>query len=189
MILAPYISSKPELIDPSTIFVAEGAVIRGYVILHPYVNIWFNAVIRGDCDRIEIGPGTNIQDGAVLHTDPEFPLSIGSNVTVGHQATLHGCQVGDECIIGMGACILNGAKIGKNSIIGAHALIPEGREIPPKSLVVGVPGKVVRQLGESDIERIRQNAAHYVEYAQLYKQRTQSSEDTVTASRNIPDNA
>ncbi len=144
-------------------FVAENATVIGNVELHDRSSIWFNVVIRGDNDPIIIGEGSNIQDGAVLHTDPGYTLSVGKGVTVGHQAMLHGCEVGDGSLIGIGAVVLNGVKIGKGCLIGANALVPEGMEIPDYSLVVGSPAKVKRTLNEDQVAGLKQNAEHYVE--------------------------
>lgn len=144
-------------------FVAENATVIGKVILESGASIWFNAVLRGDCDLIHIGKDSNIQDGSVLHTDPGYPMRIGNGVTVGHMAMLHGCTIGDNSLIGIKAVILNGAKIGKNCLIGANALITEGKEIPDGSLVMGSPGKVVKQLSEEQIASLTESANHYAE--------------------------
>ncbi len=128
-------------------------------------SIWFNAIVRGDCDKIVIGEGSNIQDGAVLHTDPGVKLAIGKHVTVGHLAMIHGCTVGDGSLIGINAVILNNVVIGRECIIGANALIPEGRVIPDRSLVVGSPGKVVRQLSDEEAAGLYESAHHYVDNA------------------------
>lgn len=143
-------------------WVAPSADVIGKVTLEPGASLWYGAVARGDDERIMVGEDSNVQDGSVLHTDAGYPLTIGKGVTVGHMAMLHGCIIGDNSLIGISATVLTGAKIGKNCIIGAKALIPEGKEIPDGSLVMGVPGKVVRQLDEDAIEGIRQSAAHYV---------------------------
>lgn len=150
-------------------FIAPNATVIGSVVLGNNASIWFNAVIRGDNDLISIGDDSNIQDGAVLHTDPGIPLRLGRGVTVGHQAMVHGCQVGDNCLIGIQSVVLNNAVIGENSLIGAGALIPEGKVIPPGSLVVGTPGKVVRQLSEAEIQGLRESAQHYVANFQRYQ--------------------
>lgn len=150
-------------------WVADNATVIGSVVLEENASVWFNAVVRGDCDLITIGENSNVQDGAVLHTDYGFPLTIGANVTIGHQAMLHGCTVGEGSLIGIQAVILNGAKIGKGCIIGAQALIPEGKEIPDYSLVVGSPGKVVRQLDEAQRQRLLLSAQHYVENAKRFQ--------------------
>ena len=150
-------------------FVAANATVIGNVILHDCASVWFNVVIRGDNDPIIIGEGSNIQDGAVLHTDPGFTLKIGQNVTVGHKAMLHGCEVGDGSLIGINAVVLNGAKIGKGCLIGANALVPEGMEIPDYSLVVGSPAKIKRTLNAEQVQGLLQNAQHYVENMRRYK--------------------
>lgn len=144
-------------------FIADNATVIGSVVLEQNASIWFNAVIRGDNDVITIGENTNIQDGAILHTDPGILLTIGRHVTVGHLAMLHGCIVGDNSLIGIKSLIMNRAIIGKNCLIGANSLIPEGKEIPDGSLVMGSPGKIVRRLSEQEIERLSGTAARYVE--------------------------
>ena len=150
-------------------YVAHNATVIGSVEIHDRASIWFNVVIRGDNDLITIGDGSNIQDGSVLHTDPGFELKVGRNVTVGHQAMLHGCEVGDGSLVGIGAVVLNGAKIGKGCLIGANALVPEGMEIPDGSLVVGSPAKVKRQLSDEQQQGLLDNAAHYVENMRRYR--------------------
>ncbi len=149
-------------------FVAANASVIGTVILENNVSVWFNAVIRGDNEPIHIGTNSNIQDGAVLHTDPGAPLTIGNNVTVGHLAMLHGCTIGDGSLIGIHSVILNHAVIGRNCLIGANTLITEGKVIPDNSLVVGSPGKVLRTLSEEEITAIHANAARYVENLKRY---------------------
>lgn len=149
-------------------FIAPNASVIGSVILENNVSVWFNAVIRGDNEPIRIGANSNIQDGAVLHTDPGAPLTIGNNVTVGHLAMLHGCTIGDGSLIGINSVILNHAVIGRNCLIGANTLITEGKIIPDNSLVVGSPGKVLRTLDEEEISAMHRNAAHYVENLQRY---------------------
>ena len=144
-------------------FVAHNATVLGSVTLKNCSSVWFNVVIRGDNDQITIGEGSNIQDGAVLHTDPGFTLDIGANVTVGHKAMLHGCTVGDCSLIGIGAVVLNGAKIGKGCLVGANALVPEGMEIPDYSLVVGSPAKIKRLLNDEQLKALEANSEHYVE--------------------------
>ena len=151
-------------------FVASNAVIIGGVTLEKDANVWFSAVIRGDSENITIGEGSNIQDCAVLHCDHGFPLTVGRNVTVGHSAVIHGCNLGDNVMIGMHATLLNGCIIGEGSIIGAGALVREGQVIPPNSLVVGVPAKVVRETSAEQVEGIINNAQHYVEIAKEYKE-------------------
>lgn len=151
-------------------FVADNATVIGNVELKNRSSIWFNVVIRGDNDPIIIGEGSNIQDGAVLHTDPGFSLIVGQDVTVGHQAMLHGCEVGDGSLIGIGAVVLNGVKIGKGCLIGANALVPEGMEIPDFSLVVGSPAKIKRTLSEEQVAGLKVNAEHYVENMRRFNQ-------------------
>ncbi|MCV6611652.1 MAG: gamma carbonic anhydrase family protein [Amphritea sp.] len=150
-------------------FIAENATVIGSVEIHDRASVWFNVVVRGDCDLISIGEGSNVQDGAVLHTDPGFELRIGKDVTVGHQAMLHGCEVGDGSLIGIGAVVLNGARIGRGCLIGANALVPEGMEIPDGSLVVGSPAKIKRQLSEEQQQGLLENARHYVENMRRYR--------------------
>ena len=142
-------------------WVAPNAVIIGDVILEKNTSIWFNATLRGDIENIHIGEGSNIQDGSVLNTDPGYPLKIGKNVTVGHLVMLHGCTIGNNSLIGIGAVILNKAKIGKNCIIGAKTLITENKEIPDNSLVIGLPGKIIREVTEEEIKSITENAIRY----------------------------
>ncbi|MAK60514.1 MAG: gamma carbonic anhydrase family protein [Ponticaulis sp.] len=149
-------------------WIADNATVLGSVILNENASVWFNVTVRGDNDPITIGENSNVQDGSVLHTDEGVPLTIGKNVTVGHMAMLHGCTIGDNSLIGIGATILNRAKIGKNCLIGAHALIPEGKEIPDNSLVMGAPGKVVRQLDEAGEQMLLASATHYVENWKRY---------------------
>jgi len=143
-------------------WLAPNATVIGRVRLAAEVSVWYSAVLRGDLEQITIGERTNIQDGCVLHADPGFPLTIGSGVSVGHNAILHGCTVGDDVLVGMGATVLNGAVIGAGSLIAANALIPEGAQIPPGSLVAGVPGKVRRELDDAAKDGLRLNAAVYV---------------------------
>jgi carbonic anhydrase/acetyltransferase-like protein (isoleucine patch superfamily) len=149
-------------------WIAPNATIIGDVILEKNTSIWFNAVLRGDIENICIGEGSNVQDGSVLHTDPGCPLKIGKDVTVGHMVMLHGCTIGDNSLIGIGAVILNNVKIGKNCIIGAKALITENKVIPDNSLVIGAPGKIVRQVSSEEIKLITENAIHYQENWKKY---------------------
>ena len=157
----------PEIIGEGH-FVADNATIIGTVRLQPRSSVWFNVVVRGDNDWIEIGEDSNVQDGAVLHTDPGIPLTLGKGVTVGHQAMLHGCTIGDYSLVGINAVILNGAKIGKNCLIGANALIPENKVIPDNSMVLGSPGKVVKTLEGPAAQMLQLSAAHYVDNAARY---------------------
>lgn len=153
----------------ATAYVADGAQVIGDVVLGPRASVWFNAVLRGDTERISIGAGSNVQDGAILHADPGFPCTIGDGVVAGHGAILHGCQIGDNCLIGMGAIVLNGARIGPGSIVAAGALVAEGKEFPPNALILGVPARVVRELTEQDREQIAAGARHYQERARRYR--------------------
>lgn len=150
-------------------WVADSAEVVGRVTLAEDVSIWFNAVLRGDSDTLTIGAGSNIQDGSVLHADTGFPLVIGERVTVGHQVMLHGCHIGDESLIGIGAVVLNGARIGRNCIVGAGALVTEGKSFPDGSLIVGAPAKVVRELSPEQMAGLRASAAHYVKNGQRYR--------------------
>ena len=143
-------------------WVAPNATVIGSVVLGANSSVWFGAVIRGDNDLIEIGDNTNVQENSVLHVDPGVPMKIGNGVTVGHKVMLHGCTIGDNSLIGINAVVLNKAKIGKNCIIGAHALVPEGMEIPDNSLVMGAPGKVVKQLTPEQVALIKASAQGYV---------------------------
>jgi carbonic anhydrase/acetyltransferase-like protein (isoleucine patch superfamily) len=150
-------------------FIAHNATLIGAVTLGDNVSIWYNAVLRGDGDSIEIGADSNIQDGAVIHVDAGSPAVVGRGVTVGHKAVVHGCTVGDFSLIGINAVVLNGARIGSYCLIGANALIPEGKVIPDGSLVVGSPGRVVRQLSEAERKMLETMAAHYVANGQRYR--------------------
>lgn len=151
-------------------YVTESAQVMGSVFLAARASVWFAAVLRGDNDEIHIGECSNIQDGAVLHTDPGHVLRLGSHVTVGHQAMLHGCDIGDDTLVGIQAIVLNGAKIGRNCLIGAGAIIGEGKVIPDRSLVVGAPGKVIRTLSEEDAARLRKIAENYAARAVSFRQ-------------------
>jgi carbonic anhydrase/acetyltransferase-like protein (isoleucine patch superfamily) len=150
-------------------FVAGSAGLIGDIEIGEFSSIWFNAVLRGDKNKIKIGNRTSIQDNAVIHVDSINGVQVGDNVSVGHGAVLHGCKIEDNVLIGMNSTILNGAEIGKNSIVGANALIPEGKKFPENSLIVGVPGKVKRELEKAEIEAIAKNAQEYVELAKEYK--------------------
>lgn len=150
-------------------FIAPDATVLGSVILEEDANVWFNVVIRADNDLIHVGAGTNVQDGSVLHVDPGFPLTLGSRVSIGHKVMLHGCSVGDGTLIGINSVVLNGARIGRGSLIGANSLIAEGKEIPDGVLVLGSPGKVVRELRPEERANLLRIADGYVERAQRYK--------------------
>ncbi len=164
------IDEKTPQIAP-TAWIAANATVIGDVRLAADTSIWWNAVLRGDNDPISIGENSNIQDGSVLHTDEGVPMNIGANVTVGHLVMLHGCTIGDGSLIGIGSIVLNRAVIGKESIVGANTLIPEGKVYPDRVLIVGSPGKVVRELTEEEVARLRHSAAHYVDNARRYRER------------------
>jgi len=150
-------------------WVASNAILIGDIILKKDANVWFNVVLRGDIESITIGENSNVQDGSIFHTDPGCPLILGKNVTVGHMVMLHGCEVDDNTLIGIGSTILNKTKIGKNCIIGANTLIPENKIIPDNSLVLGSPGKVIRKVTDKEIKEIKENAKHYVDNYKRYK--------------------
>lgn len=158
---------SPEIAESA--WVAPDASVIGKIALESDVSIWFGAQLRGDNELIRVGAGTNVQENSVLHTDMGYPLDIGANCTIGHKAMLHGCTIGDQSLIGMGATVLNGARIGRNCLIGACALITEGKEIPDNSLVMGSPGRVVRQLDDRAIQGLLASAMHYQENARRYR--------------------
>ncbi len=155
--------TRPELPASGNYWVAESAEVMGRVVLKENASIWYGCVLRGDNDPIIIGENSNIQDLSVLHTDIGFPIVVGANVTVGHRVILHACTIGDDTLIGMGSTILNRAKIGRNCIIGANTLISEGKEIPDNSLVMGAPGKVMKEISPQQAQLIKLSAFHYVE--------------------------
>jgi carbonic anhydrase/acetyltransferase-like protein (isoleucine patch superfamily) len=157
----------PEVAESA--WVAGSAEVMGNVRLAEDASVWFGAVVRGDCESISIGEGSNIQDASVLHADLGKPLVVGRHVTVGHQDMLHGCTIGDESLIGIGAVVLNGAKIGRNCLVGAGALVTEGKEFPDGSMIIGSPAKAVRQLTPEQIEGLRRSAQHYVDNARRFK--------------------
>jgi carbonic anhydrase/acetyltransferase-like protein (isoleucine patch superfamily) len=150
-------------------WIAPDAHVIGRVTLGDDVGVWFGAVIRGDNEPIEVGDGTNIQEGAMLHADPGFPLVIGSGCTIGHHAIVHGCTIGSNTLVGMGATILNGARIGRNCLIGAGALVTEGKEFPDNSLIVGAPAKFKRELDPGEIERLHVSSATYIRNAERFR--------------------
>ncbi len=160
---------EPRLPPSDDYFIAPGARLIGHVTLGEGASVWFNAVIRGDNEPIIIGNGSNVQDGCVLHTDPGFPLTIGREVTIGHNVVLHGCTIGDGSLVGMGAIILNGARIGESCLIGANTLITEGKEIPARSVVMGQPGRVVREVDERLVIGLRQGAEVYRQRQRQYR--------------------
>jgi carbonic anhydrase/acetyltransferase-like protein (isoleucine patch superfamily) len=159
--------THPEKIHPMA-FIAQGAVVVGDVTLGEDVGVWFNSTLRGDVEAIVVGPRTNIQEGCILHADPGFPTVIGSGVTMGHGAVVHGARVGDNCIVGIRAVLLNGSEVGENSIVGACALLTEGKQYPANSLILGVPARVVRELTPEEIAANRSSAARYVERARAF---------------------
>jgi carbonic anhydrase/acetyltransferase-like protein (isoleucine patch superfamily) len=160
-------SLVPDIADSA--WVAENAQVIGDVHMAADSSVWFSSVVRGDTATIRIGEGTNIQDGSVLHADVGIPLTIGKHVTVGHMVQLHGCTIGDESLIGIGAVVLNGAKIGRNCLVGAGSLVTEGKEFPDGSMILGSPAKVVRQLTPEQIEGLRRSAQHYVANKNRFK--------------------
>lgn len=160
---------SPTVPEDGDYWVAPGAHVIGNVVMESGTSVWFGCTIRGDNEVILIGAGSNVQESSVMHTDEGYPITIGKNCTIGHKAMLHGCTIGDNSLIGMGATVLNGAKIGKNCLIGAGALITEGKEIPDGSLVMGAPGKVVRQLDEAAIQRLTGSALHYHENMRRFR--------------------
>lgn len=164
------LGDRRPLLEGSGHFIAENATIVGNVRLAHEVSVWFNCVLRGDNDWIEIGERSNVQDGSVLHTDPGFKLTIGRNVTVGHKAMLHGCTVGDSSLIGIGSTVLNGATIGSNCIVGAHALITENKTFPDGSLILGSPARVVRELTAEEKAHVRASADAYVDNARRFSE-------------------
>jgi carbonic anhydrase/acetyltransferase-like protein (isoleucine patch superfamily) len=164
----PYRDTRPR-VDP-TAFIAPGARIVGDVTLGPETSVWFNAVIRADSDSITIGAGTNVQDCAVLHTDPGVPCEVGERCTIGHGAIVHACRIGRGCLIGMGAIVLTRAVIGDESLVAAGTIVPEGREFPARSLLLGAPARVVRSLSDEDVERlIRAGLGNYRRYVEGYR--------------------
>lgn len=160
---------RPRTPESGAFWVADSAEVIGNIILGENVSVWYGCVLRGDNEPVHIGDNTNIQDLSIIHTDVGAPVTIGKNVTVGHRVILHGCEIGDDSLIGMGSTILNRARIGRNCIIGANALIPEGKEIPDNSLVMGAPGKIIREVSDAQIQVIRMSAIHYVDNWKRHK--------------------
>jgi carbonic anhydrase/acetyltransferase-like protein (isoleucine patch superfamily) len=169
-----YSLGEKKLVTRGDYWIADNASIIGSVILEHNTSIWFDAVVRGDNDLITIGEGSNVQDGSVLHTDVGVKLTLGKSVTVGHQVMLHGCDIGDETLIGIKSTVLNHVRIGRHCLIGAHSLVTEGKEIPDRSLVMGSPAKIIRQLTDEEVVRVIRNATHYVEKMVYYKQHLQT---------------
>lgn len=165
--IMPYKGISPRIHE--TAFIVDNASIIGDVEIGERSSVWFNAVVRGDVHYIRIGERTNVQDNCTLHvTKDTYPLIIGNDITIGHNVILHGCTVRDRCLIGMGAIILDNAEVGEDSIIGAGALVTEGMKVPPRSLVLGVPGKVKRELTDEEVARILKSANNYIEYSRNY---------------------
>ncbi len=154
--------ARVETAGEGRCWVAPNAIVLGKVAIEEDASVWFGAVLRGDNELIRIGKRSNVQDGSVLHTDPGYPLTIAEDCTIGHMVMLHGCTIGARSLIGIGSIIMNGVKIGEECLIGANTLIPEGKEIPPRSMVLGAPGKVIRQLSEEDVKRFGGAAGRYV---------------------------
>ena len=165
-----YAFEERKVVCKGDYWIAPDAVVIGSVVLEPNASIWFGCVVRGDDDTITIGENSQLQDGCVLHVDAGYPVTIGRNVSVGHMAMLHGCTIGDGSLIGIKAVVLNGAKVGRNCLIGANSLVTEGKVIPDGSLVIGSPGKVVRQLSEEEMRENRANADHYVREFKRYRE-------------------
>ncbi|MBN9258217.1 MULTISPECIES: gamma carbonic anhydrase family protein [unclassified Mesorhizobium] len=159
----------PTFEDADSNWVAPDATLIGNISVGRNAGFWFGVVIRGDNEPIVIGADTNVQEHTIMHTDPGFPLTIGEGCTIGHRALLHGCTIGDNSLIGMGAIVLNGVRIGRNSLVGAGALVTEGKEFPDNSLIVGSPAKVIRTLDDAAVARLRASAAHYVANGKRFK--------------------
>lgn len=162
------VDGKKPRVD-STAWIADSAQVMGNVTLGRDVSVWFGCVLRGDTETMTIGEGSNIQDGTVMHADLGLPLSLGKHVTVGHKAMLHGCTIGDESLVGIGAVVLNGARIGRNCLVGAGSLVTEGKEFPDGSMIMGAPAKVVRQLTPAQMQGLRQSALNYIDNARRFR--------------------
>ncbi|WP_331374544.1 gamma carbonic anhydrase family protein [Sinorhizobium chiapasense] len=161
-------SLRPQTPAEGRYWVAPDANLIGHVEIGEDVGIWFGATLRGDNEPIRIGARTNIQEAVIIHVDPGFPTTIGEGCTIGHRAIIHGCSIGDNSLIGMGATVLNGAQIGRNCLVGANALITEGKQFPDNSLIVGAPAKAIRTLDDAAVERLKRSAEHYVKNWQRY---------------------
>ena len=170
------LGERRVLVHGEESFIADNATVIGSVIVHDQASVWFNAVLRGDSETITIGGRTNIQDAAVLHADPGIPLTLGRNVSIGHQAMLHGCTIGDGSLVGIGAIILNHTVIGRGCLIGAGAVLPEGQTFPDGVLVLGMPGKIVRELKPEEKAGLLENADIYVRRSRLYRERLKAQE-------------
>ena len=163
------LEDRAPVLEGEAHYIADSAQLIGNIVLRSHSSVWFNAVIRGDNECIDIGARSNVQDGSVLHTDPGFPLTVGKGVTVGHKVMLHGCTIGHNTLIGIGSTILNGAIVAENCIVGANALITENKTFPPGSLIIGAPARVARQLTDEEIASISEAADHYVANAARYR--------------------
>ena len=150
-------------------FIAPSADLIGRIVVEARASVWFHAVLRAEDEPITLGLDSNIQDSCVVHTDPGYPVTVGRGVTVGHRVILHGCTIEDGALVGMGAIVLNGARVGAEALVGSGALVPEGKTVPPRTLFLGVPGRVVRELTDEDLLRVRGGAVHYVERARVYR--------------------
>ncbi len=159
----------PQLPADGQYFIADSAQVIGNVRLRSNASVWFGSVLRGDAELIEIGEGSSVQDNCTFHTDPGFPLTLAANCSVGHNAILHGCTIGEGSLVGMGAIVMNGVKIGKGCVVGAGAVIPEGKAFPDRSLIVGAPGRVIRTLTEEQVKALTRAAPHYVQNSQRFK--------------------
>ena len=166
--LLPHRDASPQVADSA--WLAPGAYVVGDVHLGEEASVWYGAVLRGDTEPIRVGARTNIQDGCVVHADPGFPAIIGEDCVVGHKAIVHGCEIGDRCLVGMGAIILNGARIGEGSIVAAGALVPEGKDYPPHSLIVGIPAKRVKDVSEEQTEDVARGVRTYIERAATHRE-------------------
>ena len=160
-----YLFKQPKIDESAKII---GGVVVGDCRLEKDVNVWFHATIRGDMSPIHIGEGSNVQDNACVHTDSDYPTTIGRFVTIGHSAIIHGCTIRDHALIGMGAIILNGAEIGEHALVGAGCLVPPGKKVPPRTLVVGQPMRIIRELTEEELDHNKENAAHYIALSKKY---------------------
>jgi carbonic anhydrase/acetyltransferase-like protein (isoleucine patch superfamily) len=165
--LFPHDGTSPQVAESA--WVAPGACVFGDVHLGEESSVWYGAVLRGDTEPIRIGARTNVQDGCILHADPGYPAVVGEGGVVGHNAVVHGCEIGDDCLVGMGATILNGAKIGDGSIVAAGAVVPEGREFPPRSLIVGIPANHIGDVTDEQAADIQRGASEYVERASAHR--------------------
>ncbi|HEX9655985.1 MAG TPA: gamma carbonic anhydrase family protein [Bacteroidota bacterium] len=163
MSLISYGQKSPKI--HSSVFIAEGAIVIGDVLISPHASVWYQSVLRGDINSVQIGERTNVQDGCVLHVTQNHPVIVGDDVTIGHRTIVHGCKIGDCALIGMGAIVLDGAVVGKNALIAAGAVVKEGFTVPERTLVAGIPARIMRELTNKEVEHIRQSAVHYVDYA------------------------